>query len=260
MFNVRNTLLTAGLCSVSLLFSTQVTAVGAGLNFNVEEKGVPGAFAHGFSANSLDFTYHSCVEIGGQNNDKMREKGYVWISSYQDIDSVVDSQLNHYLQNGYHMYVIYDYDAKQVGAAQNTPTGQRLNYVIRPANNASFTLYLDPESDTDITINDICEINVTNRSDDYRLGRATTIAQGEKSETNGLAMGDFKLVFSDWRFNTVALNPILPIAGYEYQYLVFNGNVTRLRGPLGKDHKPEGSGNMLWRQNFNPLPWTNLTQ
>ena len=77
--------------------SSPASAVGDGLPFLVDEAQISGADAHVVEADSMDFTYHACVRFTQQN--RFRESGYFWVSSYQDDDSEVDSQINHYKAN-----------------------------------------------------------------------------------------------------------------------------------------------------------------
>ena len=218
-------------------------AGGEGLDFAFDESQVDGALANFVEADSLDFTYHACVDF--VQNGRFVESGYLWISSFQDADSVVPSQLNYIDNNGYTMYAVYGYPAFQVGRAQATPSGFRLNYVTVP-NGAGVEPILDPNQDTQIAIMD-CQVVVIGTADDVTLGDAGLLAAGEKSETNGIANGDFELIFADWQWTNSGLalfgNPA------QFNVLVMNANVTELGGLLGQDHKPEGSGNLFWRQN-----------
>jgi hypothetical protein len=228
--------------------SQEASAVGGGLPFTVDEGLVPGAKDNMLNADSLDLTYHACTEIGGQNNMRLRETGYFWNSSYQDVDSVVDSQINYFdiiAANGYHMYGIYTYEAGRVPPAQPTPTGDRLNYVVAP-NNAAISLYVDPNQDTVLALNG-CQVVITNNVDDMLVGTSAAVAQGEKSETGGLANGDFKVVFSNWVWGPAGNLFGAPANAI---FLVFNGNLTSLGGALAVDHSPEGSGNIFWLEEF----------
>jgi hypothetical protein len=229
-----------------LLFSLTSTAsaVGNGVNFVFREGFVP-ANAHPVAANSLDFTYHSCTNFTAAG--QFTESGYLWISSFQDVDSVVDSQINHYLANGYHLYARYTFDGDQCSPAQMTCNGlQRRNYRIEQG---AFSLYVDPQSDTVLGLAGCGPVVIAGAADDRLLGVANAVVAGQKSETNDLANGDFEIVFGDWAFTAdgldlfrdVNLNPLA------VQTLVFNANVTGLNGPLVNDHNPEGSGNIFWR-------------
>ncbi|NOZ52804.1 MAG: hypothetical protein GXP08_06610 [Gammaproteobacteria bacterium] len=257
-------LLAISLGLTQIVLPSDAAAVGNGVQFGVDESTVP-ALVNSFASDSMDLTYHACVKFSPNDPGRMEEHGYFWISSYQQPGSVIDSQVNHFLGNGYHIYGVYSYQAQQVGISQPTPTGKRLNYVVNPGT-ATITLYLDPDQDTTIKGYPDCgaAISITGTADDREIGSSIAVAQGEKSETNGLANGDFKLVFSDWVW---AINstgpcsgevnpcPIRPNTSHMYNFLVFNGNVTLLRGALGEDHSPEGSGNLFWRQYFDPKPW-----
>jgi hypothetical protein len=227
-------------------------AVGGGLPFTVDES-VASALNHTFSADSLDFSYHACATVGGVNNQRLEERGYFWISSYQDAGSVVDSQINDFQPNGYHLYGRYTYRANQASPFHPTPTGERLNYVVGPAN-AAITLHVDPFQDTTIALV-ACQIVVTNDADDWVVGTSNAVAQGEKSETDGLANGDFKVVFSNWVWSPDGDDLFGPPekAAFNANFFVFNGNLTNLGGPLGASHNPEGSGNIFWLEDFEPV-------
>lgn len=234
-----------------LIASPEAAAVGGGLKFEADEAKVDGALVHSLKADSLDLTYHACTDIGGPNNQRLRERGYFWLSSYQDADSVVDSQINYFDANGYHIYGLYQFQAGQVGGVQPTISGSRLNYLVG-AQNAQIVLYLDPEQDTTLTLQD-CQVTVANDSDDSVLGFSVTVAQGEKSETDGLANGDFKIVFGNWVWQAAGADLFVPLDDSEFNFLVFNGNITGLGGALGADHSPEGSGNLFWLDEFVPV-------
>ncbi|MGI9335203.1 MAG: hypothetical protein ACR2RL_18820, partial [Gammaproteobacteria bacterium] len=257
------------LALANIVASPQASAVGYGLEFDVNESAVPSTRVHpAFEADSLDFTYHACVDIeipvAGNFYRTMDETGYFWISSYQDEGTVLDSQINYYDDpvtvpiavafpfaddNGYRIYAKYHYFAGQPVAPQPTLTGVRLSYLVSP-NEAYIELYVDPDSDTVLGLDDQCALTIENSDDDALLGSSTNVAQGEKYETDGLANGDFKLVFSEWTFQSLPWageNPLLnPVGGAPFDFLVFNGNVTELGGPLANDHNPEGSGNLFW--------------
>jgi hypothetical protein len=241
MSNKLKFLIGAVVLSVQWAIPPTASAVGNGVPFFFREGFVP-SVAHPVAADSLDFTYHSCVNF--IDADTFVEKGYFWISSFQDDDSVVDSQINDYVANGYHLYGRYSYGADQWMGAQPTPNGARLNYIV---NGGNIGLYSDPLSDTVLSIQE-CGVVAMNTADDQFLGFAGAIQDGQKSETNDLANGDFEVVFVGWAFTNagqqlfrdVNNNPLV------VPTLVFNGNVTLLGGPLGNDHKPEGSGNLYW--------------
>src|SRR6185436_16667642 len=124
------------------------------------------ANAHPVSADSLDFTYHSCVDV--VDNGIIQETGYFWISSFQDVDSVVDSQINYYLANGYHIYGKYTLHAEQCSTQQTCHNDTRVNYDI---DGASLSLYLDPQSDTTLSIQN-CGVVANGFADDRFLGVA----------------------------------------------------------------------------------------
>jgi hypothetical protein len=69
------------------------------------------------------------------------------------------------------------------------------------------------------------------------------------SETNALANGDLEVTFTDWAFTALGgalfrdLNNMPLVA----PLMQFDGNFTRLQGPLTDDQLPEGSGNLFWR-------------
>ena len=187
------------MATFALIPSQEASAVGGGLPFVVDEDVVPNAFPYVLNADSLDLTYHACTEI---DDTILTETGYFWNSSYQDVDSVVDSQINHFRINGYHIYAWYTYQADQFGGAQQTPTGERLNYVV---DNAAISLYLDHLQDTILALNAGCQVVRAGTADDILVGTSATVAQGEKSETDGLANGDFKVVFSNWVWGPAGL-------------------------------------------------------
>jgi hypothetical protein len=233
--------------AVVCVTASSVSAVGNGLPFLVGETQIAGAKTNVLLANSMDFTYHSCVNFTQQF--QFRESGYFWVSSFQDTDSEVDSQINYIESNGYHIYGIYRYQAQQWGGAQPTPSGIRLNYVAAMGPMAqSIQLFLDPEQDTDFNpLNCPAGTGATGTADDIALGSATALAAGEKSETSGLASGDFEIVFGNWNFS--AFGQVLFFTfNTNFNYLVFNANITNLiAGALGGDHRTEGSGNLFWR-------------
>ena len=217
------------------------SAVGNGVGFVFREDQVPGANARALGANSMDFTYHACVHF--TDVDSFRESGYFWISSFQNPVGVVDSQINYYLANGYRIYAKYSFDADQWGGPQPTPSGTRLNYVV---SQARLSLFLDWDQNTVLGLQN-CQ-PVGNTDGDIFLGSCNAIISGEKSETDGQANGDFDIRFANWVFTAAGQamfrngmgNPLLA------NQLIFNANVTLLNGPLGDDHRPEGSGNLYW--------------
>jgi len=229
---------------------SSVSAVGSGLPFLVAETQIAGAKPHVLVANSMDFTYHSCVDFTQQF--RFRESGYFWVSSFQDVDSEVDSQINYIEPNGYRIYGIYRYQAQQVGGAQATPSGVRLNYVpVMGPMAQSIELFLDVQQDTVLDPNS-CPGGaiVAGGADDLPLGSGTALAAGEKSETSGLASGDLEIVFGNWAFSAFGQ---MVFVNANFNYLVFNANITDLNGgALNADHLTEGSGNLFW---LNDLPW-----
>lgn len=236
-----------GLSLVHWGVSTQALAVGNGEPFTLQENSIDAnAVNHVVGADSLDFTYHACTPVNGGN---LQERGYFWLSSYQDVDSVVDSQLNRVAMQGYHLYGVYRYQAAQVGMAQPAVSGIRLNYLV---NNGFIELFTDPNQDTTLSLVN-CQVVRTNTNDDVRIGFSNNVAQGEKSETNGLANGDFELVFGQWVWDNGFGNIFNSVNNVPFNFLSFNGNLTLLGGALGQIHHPEGSGNIYWRSNFEPV-------
>jgi hypothetical protein len=238
---VLKTLIGAAVLSVQWAIPSTASAVGNGVPFVFREGFIP-AMANPVPADSLDFTYHACVNF--IDADSFVERGYFWISSFQDAAGVVDSQINYIAANGYHLYGRYNYGADQWQGSQNTPNGTRLNYV---ANEGAIRLYSDPLSDTILTIQN-CQVVAMNTADDVLLGLSNAILDGQKSETDDIAGGDFEIQYIGWVFTNAGQALFRdgnnnPLAAPQ---LVFNGNVTLLGGPLGMDHKPEGSGNLFW--------------
>lgn len=248
LFKRNSDVLSSCFAMACLILCQKASAVGGGIPFTVNEGAVPGAAANVLNADSLDLTYHACTDIVGPNNTRLRESGYFWNSSYQDTNGV-DSQINDFAANGYHIYGKYTYRAELWDGSQPTPTGKRLSYIVRP-NNASIRLYVDPNQDTVLGLAGCQVTTVSGDNDDVLVGSSNTLAQGEKSETDGLANGDFKIVFSNWMWGPAGgLFGALPNANF----FVFNGNLTRLNADVDADHRPEGSGNIFWLQNFHPL-------
>ena len=218
-------------------------AVGPGVDFGFAETPIPGTQVHAVFANSLDFTYHDCLDF--IDPDSFIERGYLWISSFQDVASVVDSQINHFLPNGYHIYARYMYQADECSSEDTcTANKTRRNYTV---NGASIQLFVDPLSDTVLAFNG-CAVVAANTADDRPLGGANQIQEGQKTETNDLINGDFEIVFNNWVFSAFGQTLFQDLNGVPLvaPRLVFNGNVTRLLGPLDNDHRPEGSGNLYW--------------
>jgi hypothetical protein len=230
--------------------TTAVTsAVGNGLPFSVNEDVVPGAIPRTHNSNSLDFTYHSCVDFVQPPGEPLHfvESGYFWVSSYQNPTSVVDSQINYFDVNGYRIYAKYRYQAQFFNAHQPSPSGLRLNYVA-PQQPAIIELYLDWQSNTVLDLQQCAPGAVSGANEDILLGSSAALALGEKSETSNVAAnGDFELRFADWNFTNVGeaiFQFPQPAAFYR---LVVNANITRLfGGTLNTDHRAEGSGNLFW--------------
>lgn len=200
-----------------------------------------GAMQHALAADSMDFTYHACVDF--DDFDPV-ESGYLWVSSFQDVDSVVDSQINDFLANGYHIYARYGFHADECSGQQTCNFLDRKSYRI---DEASLSLFLDQLQDTQLGLQN-CVVVGANIADDVFLGTANVIQSGQKSETDDQANGDFDIVFSNWFFSAAGQalfrdgfgNPLA------VSTLAFNANVTVLGGPLGDSHRPEGSGNLYW--------------
>jgi len=245
----NKTILTSFIALANIAWLGEAAAVGDGLNFNFDEDPIAGPNI--VSADSLDLTYHACTQVDGRN---LEEYGYFWNSSFQDDDSVVDSQINHVLPNGYHIYARYRFNAVQVGGVQPTITGNRLNYDVL---NGQIEILVDPKGDTEITWLPNCKIDIIHDTDDELFGESNVVTQGEKSEADGLAQGDFKIVFDEWMWGPAgkllmkADQPNFSLNNFNY--LVFNGNITDLGGLLGANHRPEGSGNIFWLERFEKL-------
>lgn len=234
----------------NLAWVGDASAVGDGLDFHFDEDPIAGPNI--VIADSLDLTYHACTIVV---DGVMNEKGYYWNSSFQDETSVVDSQINHAWPNGYHLYAKYKYEAVQRGMPQRSITGNRLNYEIL---DGGIEMWVDPLSDTEFQVGPDCKVYVSNTDDDRFFGGSTTVAQGEKSEADGLAQGDFKIVFDNWMWGPAG-NRLMKANEDDlylehFKYFVFNANITELNGALGNNHKPEGSGNVFWLKSFDRLP------
>jgi hypothetical protein len=240
---ILRTLLGGALIAAQGMTPSDAFAVGGGVGFVFREGFVP-ANAHPVPADGMDLTYHSCVDFTAMNS--FTERGYFWVSSFQDVDSVVDSQINYYLANGYHIYAKYKFEADQCNGNQMTCNGlTRRNYAIE---DADLELYVDPLSDTGLAIAD-CGVVVNGNADDRLLGSATAVVNGQKTETNDLTTGDLEIVFGNWAFTADGQDLFMdgngnPLAA---PIFVFNANVTRLIGALNNDHRTEGSGNIFWR-------------
>jgi hypothetical protein len=234
----------AGLALVAIQFTAPPTAsaVGNGVPFGFREGLIPNAQIHPVLADSMDFTYHSCFNF--TDMDSFTETGYLWISSFQDVAGVVDSQINHFLPNGYHLYARYTFQGDECSSEHACNGGTRRNYAI---DQARIALFIDPAQDTVLSIQN-CAVAVANNGDDGFLGFADNILSGQKSETNEQANGDFDIVFNNWAFTALGQTLFLDVNGAPLAVptLVFNANVTILGGPLNQDHRPEGSGNLYW--------------
>lgn len=223
-------------------FSSSALAVGNGVRFGVNEGTVPGSNNHVFQADSVDLSYHACTTItpsAAGVAQQIYEKGYFWLSSYQDDTGVLDSQLNDYQANGYHIYGVYRFDGDEVAQGVSS-LGNRRGYELK---NASLILYLDPNKDTDI-VNVSCGLIFNNSGDDRVIGSGNSLQVGEKSEKDGLANGDFQFVLDDWVWsNSFPIVPFSPMSR-----VTINANLTLLGGAsVDQDHEPEGSGNIYWR-------------
>ena len=230
--------------------ATSVTfAVGNGLPFTVDEDGVPGAIPRTFNSNSLDYTYHSCVDFIQQAGQPPQfvESGYFWVSSYQNPASVVDSQINYFDVNGYRIYAKYRYQAQFFNAHQPSPSGQRRNYVA-PQQPAVVELFLDWQSNTVLGLQQCAPVAISGANDDILLGSSANLTMGEKSETNNVAAnGDFELRFANWTFTNFGEVMFHFAQPAVFHRLVLNANITRLiTGTLTTDHRAEGSGNLFW--------------
>jgi hypothetical protein len=233
----------AALVAFQGLVPPSAYAVGNGVPFGFRETPIPGAQMNAVFANSLDFTYHDCTDFTAPG--VFVERGYLWLSSFQDAPGVVLSQLNHFLPNGYKMYARYTYEGEECGRAEMCQSDRtRINY---PLHEGSIQLFLDPLQNTVLGLNN-CAVTVANNADDVPLGGAPAIIYGEKTETDDRINGDFEIEFFPWQFSAfgMALFQDLNGAPLPANHLVINGNVTRLLGPLGADHRPEGSGNLFW--------------
>jgi hypothetical protein len=230
--------------------ATAVTsAVGNGLPFTVNEDGVPGAIPRTLNSNSLDFTYHSCVDLSQPAGQPPQfvESGYFWVSSYQNPTSVVDSQINYFDPNGYRIYAKYRYQAQFFNSHQPSPSGLRRNYVA-PQQPAAIELYLDWQSNTVLGLQACAPVVVSGGNEDILLGSSNRLTMGEKSETSNVAAtGDFELRFVDWTFTNVGEAIFQFPQPAEFYRLVVNANITRLiAGTVSTDHRAEGSGNFFW--------------
>src|SRR5688572_32594908 len=92
-----------GALLAAAIAAPSVFAVGAGVPYAFTETPIPGAAANVVFPDSEDDTYHACLTYVGAND--INEVGYAWISSYQAPGTVLPSQINHFLANGYQKYV-----------------------------------------------------------------------------------------------------------------------------------------------------------
>jgi hypothetical protein len=240
-------LLGCALVALQWLATPSAFAVGNGVGFVFREGAVPGAMVHPVPANSLDLTYHSCVDFDAINPGVFNENGYFWVSSFQDVDSVVDSQINDWLPNGYHLYAIYRFKGELCDGSETCrQPRQRREYGIHEAR---IELYLDPLSNTTLA-NPGCGAVVRNfYADDGLVGTADLVIDGQKTETNDLANGDFEIVFGNWVFTPLGQALFWDGMGAPLSapIFVYNANITQVLGPLNADHRAEGSGNIFWR-------------
>jgi len=228
--------------AASTVFSQHVLAVGNGVTFGGNEIQVPGADPHVFQADSLDFSYRACSDVvpaGANGIQELNERGYFWISSFQNNNTVQDSQINYYDNNGYHIYGVYEYKSDLVAVGLSV-LGNRRGYQMTAA---TLSLYLDPNKDTNIALQN-CQYIYNNTADDVLIGSGNQIFNGEKSEKDGLANGDFQFELNDWVWN----NPVPIVPFTPMSHVIFNANLTRLGGNnVDQDHQPNGSGNIYWR-------------
>jgi hypothetical protein len=219
-------------------------AVGGGVPFIFREGFVPGGTQpNPVPADSEDFTYHACVDF--VDADSIVERGYFWVSSYQDPVGVVDSQINFIGAAGYHVYGVFRLAADECIGPQATCNNlTRRSYSVA---GGQIELFLDPAGDTVLGLAG-CQVVVANNGDDAPLGLANQVVAGQMTETNDQANGDFDVLFGNWAFTAAGQqlyrdgnnNPLA------VNLLEFNANVTQLQGPLSNDHQPEGSGNFYW--------------
>lgn len=231
------------LAAVQALTPSPALAVGNGVPFGFREFLIPNAQNNTVPANSLDFTYHDCLEFTTPTT--FTERGYLWISSFQDIDSVVDSQINDFQANGYHIYARYNYSGEECASGTTCLNATRRSYTL---DQATIQLFLDRDSDTVLGIAN-CAVTVANNADDVALGISAVLEEGRKTETDEIINGDFELKFDNWVFSAFGQQLFrtpnnMPLAA---PVLVVNGNVTGLQGPIDALHHPEGSGNLFWR-------------
>jgi hypothetical protein len=234
----------AALVAIQGLVPPSAHAVGFGVPFAFRETPIPGAAMNVVFANSVDFTKHECVDFTAAG--VFTERGYLWISSFQDAVGVVNSQINHIAANGYRLYARYTYEGEECSKQDMCdPNRTRLNYTLHEG---SIQMFLDVQADTVLGIAN-CAVTVANNADDVPLGGAPVSIYGEKTETDARINGDLEIEFAGWQFTNVGQalfrtpngNP-LPA-----NRLVLNANITQiLVGALGADHRSEGSGNLFW--------------
>ena len=240
----------AAIAIVCATASAVTSAVGNGLPFVVDEDAVPGAIARTHNSNSVDLTYHSCVNFIQPPGQPLqfRESGYFWVSSYQNLTSVVDSQINYFDVNGYRIYAKYSYEAQLFNSHTPSPSGQRLNYLatnVEPV----IELYADFNSNTVIQlVGCAAVVDPATDNDDILIGSSATLNYGEKSETSNVAAnGDFELRFGNWAFTNFGESLFQFPQPAAFYRLVLNANITRLiGGTLTTGHRAEGSGNLFW--------------
>jgi hypothetical protein len=175
------------------------------------------------------------------------------VSSYQNLTSVVDSQINYFDTEGYHIYAKYSYAAEFVNFHNPSPSGLRLNYAA-PPQPAVIELYLDWMSNTVIDLQQCGPVVVSGGNEDILIGSSATLSFAEKSEAGNVAAnGDFELRFGNWTFTNFGEAMFRFPEPAEFYRLVVNANITRLiGGALNVDHKAEGSGNLFWWPQLQP--------
>lgn len=233
-----------GALLTAALSASSAFAVGGGVPFIFREGFVPGGTQpNPVAADSEDYTDHRCVDFVAAGS--IVQNGYFWVSSYQDVASVVNAQLNFVGNAGYRVYGRYHLAADECIGPQPTCN----NFVRRSydVTEGQVELFLDPASDTVLGINN-CQVTVANNADDQALGLSAMVVSGQITETNDQANGDYDVLFGGWAFSAAGQtlyrdgnNNPLPV-----NLLELNGNTTRLLGGLNADHRAEGSGNFYW--------------
>jgi hypothetical protein len=119
---------------------------------------------------------------------------------------------------------------------------------VAPPQPAAVQLFLDPQSNTVLGLQQCGAVTVSGANDDRPLGSSVALTLGEKSETNNVAAnGDFELRFANWTFTDIGEDIFQFQQPADFYRLVLNANITRLiSGTLTTDHKAEGSGNLFW--------------